>query len=115
MCLRSRCQCRLLGADGTGVSKGGTLGDSHLSLQGVWAKGPNAGIPRGEQKQETGSVRRLHDNKGGEKSIHNSGTNWPSPLLPGLAQGSLLPLLLGLGCFPLSSLLPRIMGFKCLT
>lgn len=42
-----------------------TLGGSHLSLPGVWAGGPKAGAPRGEQKLETGSVCGLHDNKGG--------------------------------------------------
>lgn len=72
-----------------------------------WVRGCLHPVPGGEQKLETGSVCRLHDNKGGGDSI-----TVPSPLLPGLAQDSLLPLLLGLGYCPLVSHSPRIMGFK---
>lgn len=82
---------------------GGEVGRQPPESSGSGFGGANARVPGGEQKLETGSVCRLHDNKGRGDSIHNSATNCPPPLLPGLAQGLLLLLLLGLGCYPLSA------------
>ena len=72
----------------------------------------SAWFPGEEQSLETGSVCRLHDNKGRGASIHNLGTDCP-PSPPARAGARSLLLLLGLGCCPLSAS-PRIMGFKCL-